>query len=176
MRKDIRDIIIKYGNDVLISKEFKNAFEQTHHLNTTVGDHTLGVTAEAIKFCLKHHLTDDITLHNVVTSCLCHDLGILGRYDKFKNAYQCLKGHPKQSAEEYVRLTGEANDRVLDSIRCHMFPLKLCVPRYKESWILTLADKVAASKEKMGKAIVTPEDAKELIRIVDENNSEDEAI
>ncbi|MBQ8955659.1 MAG: HD domain-containing protein [Lachnospiraceae bacterium] len=164
MQDDIRDIIIKYGRDILCSEEFKATFGQTHHMSTTVGDHTLGVTAEAVKICLRHGLTDDETMRNVVTACLCHDLGIIGRHDKFKNNVQCLIWHPRHSAEKYMEVTGERNERILDSILCHMFPLKMQIPRYKEGWILVLADKIAAAREKMGVPSVTAEDSMEIMR------------
>ncbi|MBQ9360840.1 MAG: HD domain-containing protein [Lachnospiraceae bacterium] len=164
MKDEIRDIIVKYGKDILLSDEFQETFSQTHHMSTTVGDHTLGVAAEAVKICLRHGLTDDETLRNTVAASLCHDLGIMGREEKFNNNVQCLVRHPKQSAESYISMTGEQNERVLDSILCHMFPLKIRFPRYKEGWILTLADKIGASREKIGRPSVTASDRDELMR------------
>lgn len=41
----------------------------------------------------------------------------------------------------------ELNRIEMDMIRCHMFPLNLRLPRYKESWILCAADKICSSKE-----------------------------
>ena len=163
MNDNIRDIILKYGSSILCSEEFRKTFEQTHHHITTVGDHTLGVTSEAVKICLRHGLEDDYTLSNVVTSCLCHDLGIIGREDKFSNNLETLVWHPRHSAEVYMDMTGEEDKRVLNSIRSHMFPLKMCIPRYKESWILVLADKIGASRERMGKPSVTVEDRNQLL-------------
>ncbi len=52
MTEEIRKIILKYGRDILGSDEFRETFSQTHHMDTTVGDHTLGVAAEAVRICL----------------------------------------------------------------------------------------------------------------------------
>lgn len=142
----------------MCSADFKETFSQTHHISTTVGDHTLGVTAEAVELCLKHGLTDDVTLNNVVTASLCHDLGIIGRDEKFRNNMQCLVWHPRHSAKRYKDMTKDPDERVVDSILCHMFPLKLRMPRYKEGWILALADKAEAIKEKLGKPVVDRQD------------------
>ena len=172
MRQDVQDIILKYGSHIINSDEFKKTFEQTHHYSTTVGDHTLGVTVEAVKFCLYYGLTDDRTLSNVVTACLCHDLGIIGRHDKYKNRVQTLIWHPRHSAQAYMNMTGEEDKRVLNSILCHMFPLKMCIPRYKESWILVLADKVGASRETLKIPSVTVEEREELLKLARERTEE----
>ena len=165
MRDDVRALILKYGREIIDSEQFRETFKQTHHLSTTVGDHTLGVTAEAVKICLRHGWTDDETLKNVVTACLCHDLGIIGRHEKFENNLQCLIWHPRHSVDKYTEVTGEKNERVIDAISCHMFPLKMRAPKYKEGWILVLADKLAAAKEKIGKPSVTAEDSREIMQM-----------
>ena len=54
--------------------------------------------------------------------------------------------HPKialQNAEKYFRL----NDIERDIIVKHMWPLTLVPPKYKESFIVTFADKYLSSKE-----------------------------
>ena len=164
MEKEIIDIIIKYGSNILCSKEFAKAFLQKHHFSSTVGDHTLGVAVEAVRICLRRGLTDDDTLRVVVTSSLCHDLGILGRDEKFRNNAQCLMQHPIDSIERYKEVTGEEDEKILDSIACHMFPLKLRMPRYKEGWIMTLADKKGSFKEKIGRPSVTAEDRERILK------------
>ena len=163
MNQEIKDIIVKYGSHIICSETFLGAFKQTHHYRTTVGDHTLGVTVEAVKFCLRHEITEDSTLANVVTSCLCHDLGILGRDRKFQNNMETLIQHPGHSAQAYMDVTGENNERVLDAIRSHMFPLKLQMPKHKEGWILTLADKISASMDVLRLPPVTAEERDELL-------------
>lgn len=162
MDSKIKTIMLEYGRKVLLSDEFKRSFHQPHHLNRTVGDHTLGVTAEAVRLCFEWGYEDEDTLKNVVTASLCHDLGILGRKEKYRNNAECLVRHPLDSVDEYIRITGERDERVIDSIKHHMFPLKPGLPKYKEGWILTFADKIAASLEKMGIPPVSEEE-RELI-------------
>ena len=164
VNKDILDIIIKYGKSILCSEEFLASFSQKHHMGTTVGDHTLGVTAEAVRICLTCSITDDITLENTVVASLCHDLGILGREEKFKNNVQCLIQHPIDSVDAYRALTGDENERILDAIKCHMFPLKLRMPGYKEGWVLVIADKTASIREKLGCPAVTLYDREMIIK------------
>ena len=175
MEQNIKDIIIKYGAHILCSDTFQNSFKQQHHYKTTVGDHALGVTAEAVKLCLRHNITDEKTLANVVTSCLCHDLSLSGRKDKYQNNLETLIKHPEHSAQAYMDLTGETDERVLNAIRSHMFPLKLRVPRHKEGWILTLADKISSSMDLLKILPMTVEDRNDLLetaeRITDRRHS-----
>ena len=158
-----RHTILKYGRSVLCSEEFRSTFSQVHHYSTTVGDHLLGVAAEAVKQCRARGLTDDDTLKTVVLAALCHDIGIMGRRKKYRNDAECLIRHPLDSVRAYIRITGEADERVIDSIKCHMFPLKPAAPKYKAGWILTAADKICSVNEKLGKSPVTEEDRKELL-------------
>ena len=161
--KQVQDIIIRYGGVIIRSAEFKKTYFQRHHIIFNVGDHLLGVTSEAVSYCIRHSLTEEAFLDNVVKACLCHDLGIMGRREKFSNAYQCLIWHPIYSVNEYRKLTGENNEIVVDSILSHMFPLKLRIPKYKEGWILIRADKKAAYSERLGRPLISMEDRKELL-------------
>ena len=161
--KQVQDIIIRYGGGIIRSALFKKTFFQKHHVVFNLGDHLLGVTSEAVSYCIRHSLTEEAFLDNVVKACLCHDLGIMGRREKFSNDFQCLIWHPIHSVSVYRKLTGENNEIVVDSILSHMFPLKLRVPKYKEGWILIRADKKAAYSERLGKPLVTVEDRREIL-------------
>jgi uncharacterized protein len=159
----IKETIVKYGRDIICSDDFLKTFEQTHHKCMTVGDHTLSVTAVAVRLCRSMNLNDDTTLRNVIMASLCHDLGIMGRHEKYRNNAQCFVAHPVDSVEAYRTLTGKENERIVDSISCHMFPLRPLPPRYKEGWILTMADKISAVRERLGKPPVSREERDEIL-------------
>ena len=174
MEQEIKEIIVRYGSHILCSDTFRETFEQPHHYKTTVGDHTLGVTAEAVKLCLRYGQTADKTLENVVTSCLCHDLSMIGRDEKYRNNLQTLIWHPRHSAQVYQDLTGEDNERVLNAIHSHMFPLKPSVPpKHREGWILTLADKIISSKDFLNNMQLSPEEREEIMELAARAESEE---
>ena len=50
-------------------------------------------------------------------------------------------------AHKNARRDFELNEIEQDMIRKHMFPLNPVPPKYRESWILCMADKICASKE-----------------------------
>ena len=89
-------LVRTYGAEVLDSPEFRKAKEQKHHHVTTVGDHSLGVAYVSVKICrflnAMHIKTDT---ESIVRGALCHDLGIVGRYEKFSNNLVCWQKHPK---------------------------------------------------------------------------------
>ena len=171
MDKRIKRIIVKYGSDIICSDEFNRTFEQVHHKCTTVGDHTLSVTAEAVRLCLSMGLKDEKTLKGIITASLCHDLGIMGRTEKFDNNAQCYVRHPSDSVRAYKALTGGDDVRIIDSINSHMFPLKPRMPKYKEGWILTLADKISAAKERLGRPAVSRAERDEILEVAAGVNS-----
>lgn len=166
----IKEIIVKYGGDIICSSDFRKTFEQTHHKCMTVGDHTLSVTAMAVMLCKGMNINDDTMLRNVITASLCHDLGIMGRNEKFNNNARCYVSHPKDSVKAYKTLTGKEDKRIVNSINCHMFPIKPLPPKYKEGWILTMADKISAVRERLGKPPVSREERNEILAMAGYNN------
>ena len=169
--RQVKETIVKYGRDIICSPVFRKTFDQVHHKCMTVGDHTLSVTAVAVMLCRNMNINDDVTLKNVVTASLYHDMGIMGRYEKFSNNAQCYVSHPEDSVKVYKALTGNDNKRIVDSINCHMFPIKPLPPKYKEGWILTTADKISAVRERMGKPPVNREDREEILAMADDSKA-----
>ena len=140
-----RDLTL-YGGEILHSEEMQRAFTQTHHTLSTVGAHTMRVamTSLAICYALKRlHIKTDIP--SVVTGSLCHDLGILGRNEKFHSSGECSRQHPIDSVEIADKLTGGLSDKTADIIARHMWPVgKSKPPNSLEAAIVSTADKIAA--------------------------------
>ena len=83
-KERIRNDLEVYGNEVLKSEEMKQAFEQTHHQKSTVGEHTLRVAVSSVMICYAlKKLNINVNIPAVVVGSLCHDLGILGRDEKY---------------------------------------------------------------------------------------------
>ena len=72
-----------------------------------------------------------------------HDPGNLRLLHGFTHAREALN----TALEQF-----ELNDIEQDVIRKHMFPLNIALPRYKETLIVTLADKVSAVLETINSA------------------------
>lgn len=140
--------IRKYGYGIMASPLFEEAMEQTHHVRTTVGDHSIGVAYFGLMFCaLLIHIGIKVNEQEVVRAALLHDLGIVGRDNKFHNNYQCCIQHPIDSLAIAEELVPDLDDVERDSIRYHMFPLMCRNPHHAVGWIITVADKVSQMQD-----------------------------
>ena len=141
--------INRYGGDILTSDELKQAFDQTHHLWSTVGEHTLRVAASSLMICYAlRKLNIKVNVPAVVVASLCHDLGILGRDSKFANNRECSQEHPGESVKVARELVPDLTDKSADIIERHMWPAgQSKAPNSIEGVIVSTADKYSAVKD-----------------------------
>ena len=145
----IRQDVERYGGEVLSSDEMKHAFDQTHHILATVGEHTLRVTMSSVMLCYAlRKLKINVSIPAVVIGSLCHDLGMLGRGDKFQSLKESNSEHPKESVEIAKEIVGELPPKTEDIIERHMWPLgDSKAPNSIEGAIVSVADKYNAVKD-----------------------------
>ena len=148
-RDRIKDDLMLYGNDVLQSDEMKQAFQQTHHQWSTVGEHTFRVAFSSVMICYAlRKLNIKVSIPAVVVGALCHDLGILGRSEKFSSAKECSREHPKDSVEVAGGIVGEMPEGTEDIIERHMWPAgESEAPNSIEGVVVSVADKYSAVKD-----------------------------
>ena len=140
--------ISAYGKEVIDSELFRKAFAQKHHTNTTVGEHTLNVTAAALRMCYALEKTGlRLDKRAVTIGALCHDLGIIGRYEKFENNRICCRLLPIDSVRISRKLVPEIDHKTEEIIRCHMWPLNGWMPTSAEGYLITVADKYSSIRE-----------------------------
>ena len=144
--KRIQEDLSLYGGKILASDEMRHAFRQKHHTLSTVGEHSLRVARMSLAICYAlHRLHIATDLSAVVTGSLCHDLGILGRDEKYGSRRECGRRHPVDSVEVANRLVGELPEKAEDIISHHMWPVGGSrPPRSLEAVIVSAADKLAA--------------------------------
>ena len=145
MRRDLQ----RYGGEILRSEEMRRAFQQRHHLLSTVGDHTLRVAWVSLGICYAlHKIRVRTDIPAVVTASLCHDLGILGRKEKYASNRECLRRHPADSVETARRLVGKLPDKTENMISRHMWPFAGSRPPDSlEAVIVSAADKIASLED-----------------------------
>ena len=148
-RDRIQNDLQKYGGKVLDSEEMKEAFQQTHHKWSTVGEHTVRVAATSVLICyVLRKMKINVNLPAVVVGSLCHDLGILGRNEKYASAKECSREHPRESLEVAREIVDEMPEKAEDIIERHMWPLgKSEAPNSLEGVIVSVADKYNAVKD-----------------------------
>ncbi len=139
----------RYGEKILRSDEMQQAFHQKHHILSTVGDHTLRVARASLGICYTlRRLKVSTDIPAVVTGSLCHDLGILGRKEKYESNQECLRQHPGDSVETARKLVGELPNKTEDMISRHMWPFAGSKPPNSlEAAIISTADKIATIED-----------------------------
>lgn len=143
----LRDVY-HYGEDIVSTDIFKEALAQTHHKKTTVGDHSASVAVIALRMCRRlNWKAFRLDERRVVLAALTHDLGIVGRHQKYSNNLETYLRHPSDSVKIAMSLLPEMNKKFYRTIARHMFPLTILPPSSVEGLIISVADKWAAIKD-----------------------------
>ena len=146
--KTYRDLLYKYGEEVLSSKKYQGLKKYIQHGTVTVYEHCIHVALFALKinrtFGLKCKERD------LVRGALLHDYFLYDWHDAEApgNIHPKLHGfyHPgialKNAVKDYPLTECEK-----DIIAKHMWPLTVKPPRCREAWIVCLADKYSSTLE-----------------------------
>ena len=136
-----------HAGDVISSHRLKREDEIPQHGSVTCYEHSVAVTLMSVR--LAHGLRmKKLDMESMIKGALLHDYflydwrsddnDISRREHGFHHAARAL-----ENAGRDFSLTPVARD----VIRHHMFPLNIRPPKYKESYIVSFADKVIATKE-----------------------------
>lgn len=148
--------------EILLSDEFQKRKLFFHHHEMTVWDHSTLVSFKAflyaktfkadIRVCaiagLLHDFYPWTWIYNEELEEL--DDGIYLEEVKTKHSLFKKHGftHAKAAALNYVKYFPQLeNKKITNAIKRHMFPLNIVPPRYKESYIVTLVDKINSVHE-----------------------------
>lgn len=147
MEKEYRTVRAR-GGDILSSPGMLSEKEFIQHGNVTVYKHSLSVAVTCLLLAEKFGIRVDES--SLVRGALLHDYFL---YDwHVADPSHRLHGfiHAKKALENAER-DFTLNDIERNMIKCHMFPMNLTLPRYRESVILWVADKLCAAGEIAGR-------------------------
>ena len=143
--------------DILCHPQFLAMRKQSHHgPDNSVYDHSLSVARCAYRMARGMHMEGD-RVRAVTRAALLHDFfgydwrsaqhrRFLARYtgwQRFRHWHPFI--HGAHAANRADRIFG-LDQRQREAITSHMFPLAP-LPRNSEAWVVTLADKLVASRE-----------------------------
>ena len=138
-KKDLQYMSIV--NNILDNEEFMKIKKIEHH-GISRFDHSLKVSYYSYKIAKILHLDYEQT----AVGGLLHDFFLSPENRTQKERMKSVFTHPKQ-AVEMARTQFELTKKEEDMIRSHMFPINLSVPKYAESWIVSMVDKCVATNE-----------------------------
>ncbi len=127
-------------SSVMDNKEFSKIKKIEHH-GISRFEHSLKVSYYSYKIAKALHLDYEQT----AIGGLLHDF-FISENETVKEKFVSYFTHPKlalKTASDNFELTTKEKDM----IRSHMFPVNISVPKYMESWIVSMVDKVVATNE-----------------------------
>ena len=138
-RKDLQYMSIV--KNILNNDEFLKIKKIEHH-GISRYDHSLKVSYYSYKIAKALHLDYEQT----AIGGLLHDFFLSPEDRTQKDRLVSVFTHPKQ-AVEMAKSQFDLTTKEIDMIRSHMFPINLSVPKYAESWIVSMVDKCVATNE-----------------------------
>ena len=129
-----------------LSHKGRFASEKTfpHHRGTTVFDHSVHVAK--VSLSIANSLPFSFDIDSLVRGALLHDYFLYRRNESVKTYVTHGYRHPVIAASNAKADYG-INDIEENIIRRHMFPLTPIPPKYKEAWVVCIADKCCATME-----------------------------
>lgn len=131
-------------DNIMQNKEFQNMNNIKHH-NTTRMNHSIKVSYYSYKIAKILGLD----YNDVARGGLLHDFYIeeVSKCNKIKEKILLFTiGHPNNALENSLKLF-ELTKKEEDIIQTHMFPVDYKIPKYAESWIVSIVDKVLSFRE-----------------------------
>jgi len=134
---------------LLQSPNFISTKAHIQHGNMTVNNHCLNVAKYSLALSRRLHIKCNET--ELIRGALLHDYFLYDWHDEEHIKPHKLHGfyHPGralQNADKEYDLT----ERERDIIKKHMWPLTFVPPKYREGWIVTMADKWCSLMETFG--------------------------
>lgn len=132
--------------DIINSDELKPLKNITHHISTTRFQHCINVSYYSYILCRKLGLN----ARSAARAGLLHDLFYYDRKEynslREKGEFSHSMMHSLMAVQNAKKLT-EISDLEQDIIEKHMWPVTRSLPKYKESYIITIIDKYCAVLE-----------------------------
>ena len=138
---------IQYMNIIrhIINNEDFMVLKDVKHHNITRLDHSLKVSYYSYKISKLLHLGYEETAR----AGLLHDFYLeqIDEQEKIKDKILLFSTeHPKTAVNNSLKYF-DLSDKEVDIIKTHMFPTSFAIPKYMESWIVSIVDKFVSTKE-----------------------------
>ncbi len=136
---------IETVEDIFYSDEIQSLSQYEQHLEIDRLQHITSVAYIAYIISKRYNLN----YRETARAAVMHDLVYYDWRNGETGKWHRLHGykHPKLACLNAKELCGEITALEEDSIRKHMWPLTVNLPKYKEGWILIFADKYCSTRE-----------------------------
>ena len=132
------DLLVK---DITDNKEFAKLDTELHH-GITRYQHSMRVAKYTYKISKFLHMKSS---KDTTRAALLHDF-YLNKDLEGQSSPRRLQTHPKAALNNSLKYY-ELTEVQQDIIKTHMFPCNLDIPKYKESWLVSMVDKLVSTYE-----------------------------
>lgn len=126
---------------ILDNDEF-NKIKKIEHHGVSRFEHSLKVSYFSYKIAKILRLN----YNEVAKGGLLHDFFLSADERKMKERFLSTFNHPKKAVSKSNEVFG-ITDLEKDIIKSHMFPVNMSLPKYAESWVVNLTDKIVGTYE-----------------------------
>ncbi len=129
---------------IIENEKVKRMDKYIQHGETSTLEHCIAVSYMSYYIAKRLHIRCDY--HSLIRGALLHDYFLYDWHDK-DSSHKLHGFHHAKTALKNASLDFELTEIEKDIIAKHMFPLNIKLPKYRESYIVTLADKICSSYE-----------------------------
>lgn len=133
--------------DLLSSAVVQQMRQYPHHKTVSTFWHSVYVSYLTYRLCGGLHLQQ----REAARAALLHDFYLYNWYVEKHGEYHVWY-HPKTAVKNAEAYFGPLTEKQKNMILSHMWPLFVEPPKSKEAYVLTLADKIAATRDLLGLA------------------------
>lgn len=137
-------LVHELGKEILASDNMKREKRFIQHANVSTYEHSIGVATMSLTLAAIFRVKVDKV--SLVRGALLHDFFLYDWHDKTAMPKAHAYLHPL-IAFDNAKKEFKLNAIEKNIIQAHMFPLSIVMPKYRESWIVTMADKICAANE-----------------------------
>lgn len=137
----IVSLIIENGCDILSSERMQSEKKLVHHRHFNCFEHSLSVACVSVWIVKKFNIS--VNIRSLIRGALLHDYFLYDWRCGTPGERMHGFGHAK-TALDNARRDFDVDEIQADIIIKHMFPLNIKLPKYRESVIVTIADKICA--------------------------------
>jgi uncharacterized protein len=130
--------------DILENKDVQSMKQYNHHSSISCYDHSIHVAYWNYRICSMLGWDEEAGAR----AGMLHDLFLYDWHEYKAEGLRTLHGfaHPRYALEN-ARRDFELSSREEDIILKHMFPLTMALPKYRETYIIILTDKICCVSE-----------------------------
>ncbi|MFG6394833.1 MAG: HD domain-containing protein [Lachnospiraceae bacterium] len=139
--KLLKEILVQVVNN----SSFTESRKYIQHGNTSIYRHSIMVARKSCQIASKYNIK--VSYREMVRGALLHDYFLYDWHDKSHNHKRPHGFFHAGAALKNAMRDFELTDIEKDIIKKHMFPLTPVPPKYIESFIVCLADKVCSAGE-----------------------------